>query len=417
MGMHELTCYTEISYNFQSVIIIMFLGLTLMQLYLVINCIHLKTSKRLMLLSVGLLISSEILLQLSIGIHKHNVYYDNIHFPVIGGIAAFIIIMSVSAWMLINLHMVKKRSINAMSIKESLDTLPEGIMFYYDTGMPKLVNHQMTEIYETLTGDRLLSAKGFWERLTGGDIKGVIRDGNEPLYHLNNGRVLNFKRFTHDINGQSIYELRAMDVTKEYQLTEALNDKKRQADYVNRRLKTLFKMMEYTVMERELLEMKTALHDNLGRGLLLAKRYLVTKDEGMDDFKDMWRQNIRLLRNEQPEFWQEPYYMSMKYAELMGVKVVITGELPVDEGSVSVIDTAITVQTTNTLRHAYGHTVYISSIRKSGELIVTFTNDGEHPYGDIIERGGLKNLRTKVENAGGSMKIIASPQFVMELRL
>ena len=42
-----------------------------------------------------------------------------------------------------------------------------------------------------------------------------------------------------------------------------------------------------------------------------------------------------------------------------------------------------------------------------------FTNDGDLPDKEVQEAGGLKNLRNTVEKAGGRMKIISRPRFVM----
>lgn len=189
------------------------------------------------------------------------------------------------------------------------------------------------------------------------------------------------------------------------------------------RLKAFLKMMQCTVMERELLDLKTMLHDSFGRGLLLAKRYL-TMEEGdvarepvKNELTSMWRENIKLLKNEEPEFWQKPYYTSIKHAELLGIRIVTAGTLPEDEGFIGIIDSAIMVSATNTLRHAYGHTVYIDVEKRENGVMLTFQNDGIQPGAEITEKGGLINLRQRVEKSGGSMLVTTEGGFKLRITL
>jgi hypothetical protein len=39
------------------------------------------------------------------------------------------------------------------------------------------------------------------------------------------------------------------------------------------------------------------------------------------------------------------------------------------------------------------------------------------PEGDIEPKGGLKNLRSEIGEVGGTMKIVYSPDFVLEITL
>ncbi len=48
---------------------------------------------------------------------------------------------------------------------------------------------------------------------------------------------------------------------------------------------------------------------------------------------------------------------------------------------------------------------------------LSLKNDGEMPEGDIEPKGGLKILRSEIGEAGGTMKIVYSPDFVLEITL
>ena len=50
-------------------------------------------------------------------------------------------------------------------------------------------------------------------------------------------------------------------------------------------------------------------------------------------------------------------------------------------------------------------------------MTAVFTNDGKPPEGDISEKGGLKSLRTAVEQVRGEMELAAVPQFRLTIKV
>ena len=52
----------------------------------------------------------------------------------------------------------------------------------------------------------------------------------------------------------------------------------------------------------------------------------------------------------------------------------------------------------------------------ASSLTAEITNNGNQPDGEIKETGGLKNLRSTVESAGGVMTIETKPRFLLILR-
>ena len=72
---------------------------------------------------------------------------------------------------------------------------------------------------------------------------------------------------------------------------------------------------------------------------------------------------------------------------------------------------------TNTVKHAQGSRMQVSLRYVKDLLTVKITNDGIQPEGPIQETGGLRNLRHRVEAAGGTMKVESSPQFALWILL
>ena len=54
---------------------------------------------------------------------------------------------------------------------------------------------------------------------------------------------------------------------------------------------------------------------------------------------------------------------------------------------------------------------------EDGIVTVVFTNDGKPPEGEISESGGLKSLRSTVEQFRGEMEIASEPRFMLTIRV
>ena len=59
----------------------------------------------------------------------------------------------------------------------------------------------------------------------------------------------------------------------------------------------------------------------------------------------------------------------------------------------------------------------VSMQSERGRWTVTLATNGTPPAGEIRERGGLRNLRAAVEDAGGDMRVRSLPGFLLTLHL
>ena len=318
----------------------------------------------------------------------------------------------------IQIGMWKRIHISSASVKEAFDLLPLGCCYSLPNGLPKLVNHTMDRISRSLTGSPVEDAEGFWTSLQTGQLAGTIDSGDYPILQLEDGSVYSFWRDEIRTADGRYYELIAVDVTEEYRLTKELEQKQQEARVQNVRLKALIGTIEYVTMSRELLQIKTALHDNLGQSLLYARRYLLQPDSvDRNEMLKVWNDNLRHLQHEGPENWQLPYYVIGKQAEQLGVELTVYGKLPVEEHLLNVTDVAISTHVINVLRHTGGKHVWIRISEDKKEYTLRFTNDGRRPEGEIREQGGLANLRREVEALGGVMTVRSSPYFELILVL
>lgn len=311
-----------------------------------------------------------------------------------------------------------KISLSSMSIKEALDSLPTGLLFFKEDGIPRLSNEQMNRICMDAFNTPLRNGIEFRNML----FSGRAQNGADPLQDqiltLPN-HVYKFSQNTLWAAGDTYYELIASDITQEWELKQKLEEQQKIAKQINMRLKSLLDTIEYVTMSKELLQFKTTLHDNIGKCLLFAKRWILQPDlTDRSEMLEIFRTNIRSLIQEEPEHWQTPYFIIEKQARQLGIELVIDGELPRDEASiVSLVDTALSEQMTNVLRHAEGKKVFVKITDSEDTCILRLSNDGKAPDGEVTEKGGLSNLRRETQLYGGTMEIRSAPQFELILTL
>ena len=324
----------------------------------------------------------------------------------------------------------RNNHISRTSVYESLQKLPVGICCYQDGGMTRLVNVKMSQIAKELTGKKITNGEIFVQSIketavgegkitfeNDDDLSSIATEANTIVAKARSGRVYSFALTDIPFRNIRLHEILATDVTQEYINLMALHkDKKRMQD-INNRLRAYSKGIIDVNIEKEILDAKVRIHDELGHALIVSKRYLRSGDGDREAILNLWRKNIALLKDEREEDSAEDYETMFYIAECAGVDIIVDGELPQDNKTAKKITvTAISECLTNVCRHTHGNQINITVNRDgSNKIRLSFTNNGDAPRGEIKEGGGLTNLRKIVEGAGGKMEIQSAPVF--ELRL
>ena len=314
------------------------------------------------------------------------------------------------------LHRWRLTHISSGSIKESMDNLPVGMCYYWPGGLVKLANVRMEKLCREITGEALMNAESFRKILSEKAVGAP--DGQSMIVLLPDKAAASFSVKDVRFEGHLLHEMLAVDISEEYRLTGELSELQKKADQINQRLRALSSEIKYMIMERENLEIRAAVHDQVGLALLRTKRALSGSDaDQIKQILNEWQQIIRLLKHEKGTGSGRLYDSALEQAEALGITLKIDGELP-DIGYMDpIIDMAVFVHLTNVMRHAEGTEAYIKVREKDGKCILHFTNNGKPPAEKIKETGGLKNLRAMVEREGGTMEIRTEPGFVMVLTM
>ena len=183
----------------------------------------------------------------------------------------------------------------------------------------------------------------------------------------------------------------------------------------------LSRITSYLSLEEDVLLAKTRIHDSLGRSLLMTKAWLLGSHELTDEMiLSEWKRILARMseaKRTETQTTDTDHEHFISQARNMGVDVVVSGDFPDEECLRDVIDSALNVHITNILRHTTGHTAYIDIEATGTGYVLIFSNDGSRPAGRIVEKGGLKNLRQRIERMGGTMEIESTDRFKMKLTL
>lgn len=305
------------------------------------------------------------------------------------------------------------------AVKESIDNLPTGICCYRPGGSVKLKNRTMETLSFELFGESLMDGEGFWRALTSGEGRAEwIETGPTPAARFADGTVRRFQRFTIEIDGMMLFEIIAGDLTAEYDRSALLSAKRERVSAMVERQRALDREIGGMIREREILVLKTRIHDDLGRALLSGRQYLDHPDTvSRGELQRLWAQSVHILRHEGPDEWHDSYENALETARILGLTLTIQGEPPKERNAGALISEALVTCLMNALRHAGADTVTAQLGETPEGYRAEITNNGAPPSGEIAETGGLADLRRQVEHAGGAMHIQSAPRFLLTITM
>ncbi|MGN0795821.1 MAG: hypothetical protein ACI4MT_02560 [Christensenellales bacterium] len=316
----------------------------------------------------------------------------------------------------------RRTHLSLMSIKESVDKLPVGLCFYDENGMPLLSNRVANDISVSLFGNEILNGEEFWENVFKLNISKnckVIAEGDTPIILIENGKAYSFKRVEHIFGNRTIYEINATDVTREYQLSTEISTVNAELKKMNERLIEYGDNINRLTREKEILNAKINIHDEMGK-LLLATKNRIKNNKGLElkELISLWQNTVKAFGYIKEDNAADALTDLKKAAESIGICVIINGDMPAcDESAYTICLKAIHVSITNTAAHADGDKIIVDIATRDNAYEIAISNNGKPPKGKIKEGGGLSSLRMLVERSNGSMQFDYNPKFLLKIKL
>ena len=391
-----------------------FLLLFLTYVFLIIRAFQLKRAKFIALLIV-IAFSQSALVRYTLEAYKTEVYLLSKKelFVLLNRVPNIVFICLIAAFtlgavlLIIDFKRFRKNALTAMSIQEATDTLPSGICCYFDSGRVLLVNEVMNEISSYLTGYDALNGHTLWNAVKNKMENGVLKTDSDKVYYISRSRLM--------LNGVELWEMIASDITVEYALNKELSEKNKQLEMRHEHLVNYGKLVEGYTIEKEMLDAKLRIHDDLGGLLIATKRFIEGKGTDDESIVSMWNVNISLLQNEELPYEEDAFKKIFKIADDLGFEIIVSGDLPENEADISVVACAMRECITNTIRHAEGDKMRVDIVRSGDTTLVSIINNGNAPEEKISETGGLSYLRRLAERNGWEMRIQSFPYYELNL--
>ncbi|MGN1139160.1 MAG: sensor histidine kinase [Ruminococcus sp.] len=422
--------YCDLSAATQILFSVCTLAVMILAVFILVNACIRKLHCRYLVLSAGLFLEVMFLLQGIDDISVEQMHQES--YPLFSDIIGNMPYIAVVLWLifsaaaeiafLLYIYSNKKNMLTSSAFKDSLDALTDGVCFYLSDGQPLLVNAQMNKISGELFGNEIMNANSFFEDLKSNNSGGkahIISSEPTLVIGTEDEKIWDFRCNDMSVGNSSVRELVAYDVTEQYLLNRELDLRNERLSNVNRRLRRYSGEVEQITNEREILSAKIKVHDNVGHSLLAFRSYLAKPYEERDreSLLLVWRYTISVMKKEAvPDVQRDKWELLLKAAKAVGVKVELKGELPEKGREQEVLIMAMHECLTNTVKHAKGDCLYLNIQSDSNSLTAEITNNGQQPQTDIVESGGLKNLRHTVESAGGIMTVKSKPRFGLILR-
>ena len=340
---------------------------------------------------------------------------QGLHLHVPYAILMIVTLLTISAglWMLLG-ETKHRKTLNHRSIKEAFDNLPTGVCFFNEAGLPVLCNYAMHRFSFAVCGKDV-------QYIT--DLEHCLEEDFVPLadvkkvglvFVLQGGRAwrLEKRSFTNE-SGDRYTQYIATDVTELHENQVELQEENVRLRRVQSDLQVLSSNVVTVTREEEILNTKMRVHDEMGRCLVEARKYLSENRTEIipDDVISAWQKAVSMIKYNNETADEDMLSQIRKTCEFVKLGFVQTGDLPLEETTAYILTCAVRECVTNAVRYADATELYADFSETEDEATVIVYNNGNPPEGEIAEGGGLSTLRRRVERAGGSMTVQSLPRF------
>jgi signal transduction histidine kinase len=240
----------------------------------------------------------------------------------------------------------------------------------------------------------------------------VRKDGK--VFILSDGSAWHLEKrtFTHE-SGNMYTQYIATDVSELHKNRVELTQENEQLRKVQADLKKLSANIVAVTREEEILNTKMRVHDEMGRCLVEAQKFLRDgcNESIPDSVISSWQRAVSMIKYSNETVDEDMLSQVRKTCASVGIAYVQTGELPTEESTAYTLICAVRECVTNAVRYAGASELYVQFSETEKLATVTITNNGKRPDSPIVEGGGLSTLRRRVERAGGVMVVQSFPIF------
>ncbi len=313
----------------------------------------------------------------------------------------------------------QKAQLSTGSIQDGLDSFPTGILFYGGDGYIYLVNKKMQDLMLKYFGAELKNGKHLWDKLLKGDILyAQCQSIDEDILLRTEHEAWRFAKRSFKVKNTDFLEITAIDATESYNVLQKLEYER--DELANESIETakLAETMQVVQKEREYLRIRSQVHDVLSQQLTAMQR--LSQSENLSEYNELLSHSheaIAQIKGKYQTNAQLFFEDIVDYFKKIGLQIRLKPELPTDSVVAFLLLTALREACTNAIRHA-GATIVDVTVEHGPEgYRIEIKNNGARPEKSLVEGGGLFGIRTRVEDAGGTLKVEIIPEFALVINV
>ena len=321
-------------------------------------------------------------------------------------LAVLVLLTVFSALLLLMNLRYDKNFITPGAIKTYLDKMPCGVCCWRENGRVLFSNICMNELCVAVTKGALLNGNQFHD---------AVKDGLKSV----DGKVWRFSSREISVDGETLYEMIASDITAEYSKTQALERDKAELSRLNSELREYYMSIDESVKRQEILQAKMNIHDEMNRLMLSTVAADSDDSQALDRIFSLWEQNALLLCMETDgnAYVQQTDALD-SLAKALGTELFWNGNLPdiLDKKQKELFFFTAQEALINAVKHAQAKRFEISFEQDGTWLVCRFSNDGKLPEGEVHFEGGLANIRRLAEKQYASVYTEIGEKFTLVLK-
>lgn len=334
--------------------------------------------------------------------------YANETLSVVFIVISIVYLFSKSLTSLLNSLIKLKSNINYYSLKEALDELKTAVMFESKFNVV-YENLAMKNLLEKLKIKQNQSSFEIWQSLKSRENSKIIDEQNILVF-------LDKKVYSFSIIKQSKTQIYAFDITKEYLTTTEIENKQNELKTKQTEILQMIENLDEIERQREVLSLKSKLHDIIGQRLFILHHILDVIDEktfDLNSVKSLLKTMLDEIDNEDISEVQNLQNSIITAFEMIGFNIEISGEIPKETPKAKALIKIIRECATNAIRHANATKLFVNISQARIEIF----DNGKFINQTFIENTGIKGMRLNAETLGGELIISKDIGFKVVIKM
>lgn len=334
--------------------------------------------------------------------------YANETVSVVFIVIGVVYLFAKSLTILLNSLTKLKNNINYYSLKEALDGLKTAVMFESDFNVV-YENLAMKNLLEKLKIKQNQSSFEIWKNLKSRENSKIVDEQNILVF-------LDKKVYSFSIIKQSKTQIYAFDITKEYSTTIEIENKQNELKTKQTEILQMIENLDEIEKQKEVLTLKSKLHDIIGQRLFILHHILDVIDEknfDLNNVKSLLKTMLDEIDNDETNETQNLQNSIVTAFEMIGFNIEISGEMPKETSKAKALVKIIRECATNAIRHANATKLFVNISNNKIEI----SDNGKKQNTSFDEGTGIKGMRLNAEILGGELIIFKDNGFKVVIEM